>query len=365
MKGMYVLKKLTLYSFLLVFALILVGCGNSEETNKGKATEKVENENLSQEAELEENAPQEEINFEIIETVGQYGGDSFIIDDRISEYSTLYNFFVSEHSNGDVFVSFYKTYSTGTFQTVTGTANGWNSMTELWDQRKAKFRGELFFTRDETGAIVPNHVELEDATTMRSLDAFPDSDDKSYMLGDSSIGPIIIIENDEQQYTIYKANDPLTPHFQFKDEKDVLGHQSFNYIDDNPVGQKIYVDFNEERLYFMKRVSDYSKTSILDLTSGEPVFINGELKGVKSDIISRIIGDGKGHLYILERYSSGIFISAYNSDLDILIEPFYVPVANAQEFPVTYVNEELHIWGFHEYELERSLELVRVANPFK
>jgi hypothetical protein len=345
--------------------LVLTGCGNKEETTKTNVTtataEKNESDKNKENEDISQDKPEEkEKGFKILETVKLFGGGTFNIDNEIEDID---NYYISERDD-TVFLSFD---DVDHFQVVNGTKDGWKSISAELDDYHNHPRGAILFWLEENEPNTPEDNTIKYRQWHKADLQYSLNYDNEVPVGSnvfdfatSSEGEAIIVKTGEQEYTIYTERyflgetDSEKAVLKFTDVKDF-----YNIDDGYAYDQSIYVDMEKKRLFFFYRRNIY----VMDLNSGEPLFEDGMPKKIPADGYKvKIIGDGSGNLYVV-RYGSSVNISVYNSDLELIVEPFEVPVTNPGEIAVTLTDDEIHIWDVHWYELEPALELVRLSKP--
>ncbi|MCM3412655.1 hypothetical protein [Metabacillus litoralis] len=329
---------------ILILLFTLTACSNEKEANEVvPATKDAEESNSNEEKSGGESKSDELVGFQILETVKVFGGDTINLDGTIEGVDELY---VSERE-GNVFVSLYNKNNE---KVVSGNKEGWKSISDELNTGYPPdyVRGEMIYTK-EGEKLVTNKFIFEN---VKLLEIIGDGiTAKDFYLTDTSQGEGIAVETGEQSYTLYVDNQPV---LEFTDNKDVLL--------DGRGEQQMYADIEQKRLFFAESYGDYGTVNGLDLESGDPLFIDGKLKELETARSIDIIGDGKGSLFVVE-YGDSVRISVYDSELDLLVEPFEVPVTNPDEVAVTVTEDEVHIWNYHQYELEPAIELVRLSQP--
>ncbi|AMX82232.1 hypothetical protein GS3922_00115 [Geobacillus subterraneus] len=349
------------YSLFLILMLVLTGCGNKEETTKTNVTQATEEKSESGKNEENEDSSQEkpeekEEGFKILETVQLFGGGTFNIDNQIED---VRDYYISEKED-TVFLSFEDVNHS---HVVNGTKDGWKSISvEIEDTHRRKLRGASIFNLNEDDAFEYGEWNKTDLKFYEMYDKVVPADSRIYDFATTSEGEAIIVNTGEQEYSIYTeqylrgfgGNDSEESVLKFTDVKDFYeADDGFEYE------QSIYVDMEKKRLFFVYGSSIY----VMDLSTGKPLFEDGKPKNITTDGYQvKIIGDGSGNLYVVG-YGDSVNISVYNSDLDLVMGPFEVPVTDPEDVAVTVTDDEIHIWDVHTYELEPALELVRLSKP--
>ncbi|RZP67796.1 hypothetical protein D8T51_23965, partial [Vibrio vulnificus] len=238
--------------------------------------------------------------------------------------------------DNNVFVSFNGN------RAVTGNEDGWKSISDRFD--KDFVRGEMIY-KEEDGKLLTNKFTFDDAKVLEKIGEAITAE--YFYSTDTSQGEGVVIETGEQSYTLYVDNQPV---LEFQDNKEILERSRGE--------QQMYVDIEKKRLFFAQSYGDYGTVNGIDLDSGNPLFIDGKLKELETTRSVDIIGDGEGNLFVVEYgdFEGLIRISAFDSDLDLLVGPFDVPVRDSDEVAVTVTKDEVHIWAYHRYEMEPALE---------
>lgn len=343
------MKKLKVRNYhlaILILLFTLTACSNEKDANEVVPAKDAEE--SKDEAKKSDEESDEEAGFQIIETMKIFGGDTFNIDDEIKDVSGIY---VSEREE-NVFLSFE---DNDHYHVVSGNKEGWKSISEELNTGHPYeyVRGEMFYTT-VNNQVITNKFSFDDVKKINQIGEGVSAE--KFALTDTSQGEGVIIETGEQSYALYIDNK-LT--LEFEDSKDFFND---GFHDSKIREQQMYVDIEKQKLFFARSFGDYGVVNAMDLNTGESIFTDGKVKELETARSVDIIGDGKGNLFVVE-YGDSVRVSVYDSELDLLVEPFEVTVTNPDEIAVTVAEDEVHIWNYHQYEIEPALELVRLSKP--
>lgn len=351
------MKLRSYHLLILLLFLALAGCGNEEEASENnvtpatKETESTKNEEEENTEESREVSVDKE-GFQLIETVKVFGGGTF---DLNKEHNSPSDIYVVESDDG-----IYMTFNDddGTIG-VSGSENGWKSITNAENgfhriQREPQYaRGNtLYEMKDDVLTI--GQFNFDDMNVIKDTGKqIPEEDSELYFVNTSEGEGVI--KSTEDKNTLYIDGEPI---LEFDNVKDVLEMASTQK--QNPYESTVYVDTVKKKLFFVS--DDDGSIHVIDLVTGEPLFEDGELKGIQMTDDVDIIGDDNGNIYVFLADGDQISLGVYNSNLDFISE-FPIPVENPHDFAVTKTKDEFHIWSRHEYELEQAIELVKISRP--
>lgn len=352
------------YLLILLLTLTLVGCGNEEEASENnvtpatKETEPANNDNDGDEITEEENTEEsteasvDKEGFQLIETVKVFGGGTF---DLNKEHSSPEDIYVVEFDKG-----IYTTFNDddGTIG-VSGSTDGWKSITNAENgfdriQREPQYaRGNMLYEMKDD-VLTVGKFNFDDMNEITHTGKQISEEDGELYFVNTSEGEGVIL-SEEEKNTLFIDGEPI---LEFENVKDVFEMASTQK--QNPYESTVYVDTVKKKLFFVS--DDDGSIHVIDLVTGEPLFEDGELKGIQMTDDVDIIGDDNGNIYVFLVDGDQISLGVYNSNLDFISE-FPIPVENPHDFAVTKTKDEFHIWSRHEYELEQAIELVKISRP--
>jgi len=345
------------YKFLFLFILFaLVGCGSLEKTNQSGATKASEETETTENQEVENQESEDANNsFQVLETVKDFGGGTFDINNELESASDIY----LTESNDEIFMNFYNR----NLMVVSGNKDGWQSISNenennfgddsgYFGATKRYVRGNtLYEEKDDTLTI--KKLTFDDVNTSTKMNEPIAINGKLILVNTSKGEGVIIISEDNNR--LYIDGEMI---LEFQDGKNIIDKVSSQT--QFPHEAKNYVDIENKKFFFVDDYDEY--VHVLDLETGETVFEDGELKGIKLSDKADIIGDDKGNIYIFQVNGDNLLLGLFNSNLDFISE-FTITVENPDDFSVTKTEDELHIWSKYDYEMEQMLELTKISRP--
>lgn len=353
-------------NFILILLLIvaLAGCGNKEEASENdvapatKETEPANNEGdeITEEENTEESTEVsvDKEGFQLIETVKVFGGGTF---DLNKEHNSPSDIYVVETDEG-IYMNFND--DEGTIG-VSGSEDGWKSITNAENgfhriraQQPPQYaRGNMLYEmKDDVLSI--GKFNFDDMNEITDTDKQISEEDGELYFVNTSEGEGVILSKEDKN-TLYIDGESI---LEFENVKNVLEMASTQK--QNPYESTVYVDSVKKKLFFVS--DDDGSIHVIDLVTGEPLFEDGELKGIQMTDDVDIIGDDNGNIYVFLVDGDMISLGVYNSNLDFIAE-FPISVENPHDFAVTKTEDEFHVWNRHEYELEQAIELVKISRP--
>ncbi|TDK61765.1 hypothetical protein E2K98_12815 [Bacillus salipaludis] len=345
------MKKIILGGAASLLALSMIsGCGNKEEGKKKEAVKSSVQEVKGEKNNQNNTDNKEQTSFKILETIKQFGGGTVNLN---KEIKTPGNFYVSE-KDGNVFLTI-RDDMYGNYREVSGNLEKWQSISDGLENNYlvGQYPRGYYFFDIEKKEITSGHFDFSNTNNQsHKAGSVPVND---LYLVNTSEGEGFIIPDGNDKYSLYVDGEKI---LDFQDIKQIMSRvpQQSQFLYES----KVYVDIKQKKMYFI--VENTNEINQLDLETGKPLFVNGEMKKIeiKDNGSTSIIGDASGDLYVVQS-GDNVTVSLYNNNLDLVAEDFEVPVQNPKDVAVSVTSSELHIWDMYSFEQDPTIELIRVS----
>ncbi|OIK14566.1 hypothetical protein BIV60_11405 [Bacillus sp. MUM 116] len=348
------MKKIILGGAVSLLALsIISGCGNKEEGKKKEAVKATVQEVKGEKNTKKNTDNLEQTSFKILETIKQFGGGTVNLNQEIK---TPGSFYVSE-KNGNVFLTI-RDDMYGNYREVSGNLEKWKSISDGFENNYlvGQYPRGYYFFDIENKKITSGHFYFSNTNTQgQQAGSVPVND---LYLVNTSKSEGFITPDVENRYALYVDGEKI---LDFQDIKHIMSRvprQTQSLYE-----SKVFVDIKQKKMYFIGE--NTNEINQLDLGTGKPLFATGEMKKIEinDNSSTSIIGDANGDLYVVQS-GDKVIVSLYDHNLDLVAGNFEVPVQNPKDVAVSVTSSELHIWDMYMFELDPTIELIRVSKSF-